>query len=287
MAIDSVESARVHLSLAESTVFRDDRKPSKASVSIIPRAGHQLSARTVSGIQHLMSAAVPDLEMADVVVLDGHGDVVSAPVMPMTETSPPSVGQKAAVEQYYSARLRLALQRYYPDDQLSVSVLADPMPPSGTVGAEQGRDVFGAWGPGSRKFALSVSIQITAPFGPEVRDQIQRAAAQAIDLGAAPGDTIRVASGPVAQVSDPSASLRSARGPRATDAVSVARPNTATPGRIWLALIPLLVVLLIVALLLHRLGPGPRRLSTAQRRAYAARLTSLLHPEVVRANSGF
>src|SRR5258706_8609932 len=61
MTLDEVDSARIHLSFAEPTVFRDDRRPPKASVTIATRPGRSLSAETVGGIQRLVGAAVPDL----------------------------------------------------------------------------------------------------------------------------------------------------------------------------------------------------------------------------------
>src|SRR5579872_7380692 len=54
MAMDSVDEARVHLALAEPTVFRDDQKPPKAAVTIISRPGRRLTDSTIRGIQRLV-----------------------------------------------------------------------------------------------------------------------------------------------------------------------------------------------------------------------------------------
>ncbi|MDB5438800.1 MAG: hypothetical protein JWM33_1227 [Caulobacteraceae bacterium] len=78
MTMDTVDSASVHLSLPDPTIFRDDRRPPKASVTVLPRAGKQVTSDTVWGIQRLVSAAVSDLDAANVVVLDERGAVVSS-----------------------------------------------------------------------------------------------------------------------------------------------------------------------------------------------------------------
>lgn len=82
MTMDAVDTARVHLSLTEPTIFRDDRVPPKASVTILTRPGKVLTAGAVRGVQRLVAAAVPELELANVVVLDKRGEVLSGEYMP-------------------------------------------------------------------------------------------------------------------------------------------------------------------------------------------------------------
>src|SRR5689334_17239302 len=77
MTMDAVDAARVHLSLPEPTIFRDDRRTPKASVTVVTRGGKQLSVGTIRGIRRLVAAAVPDLDVANVVILDDAGEVVS------------------------------------------------------------------------------------------------------------------------------------------------------------------------------------------------------------------
>ena len=76
MSLDAVDTARVHLSLPDPSVFRDDRRPPKASATIVPRPGRMLSRAAVAGIRRLIAAAVPDLDPAAVVILDDHGDIL-------------------------------------------------------------------------------------------------------------------------------------------------------------------------------------------------------------------
>lgn len=96
MTVDGVESARVHLALSEPTVFRGDRRPPKASVTLQTRSGQPLSTATIQGVQQLVAAAAPDLQAASVVVLDNAGRIVSG--APPNATSV-SVGPMAAYEE--------------------------------------------------------------------------------------------------------------------------------------------------------------------------------------------
>ena len=76
-ALDGVEQARVHLVLPESTLFRRDRQEARASVSLKLEPGVVLQREQIFGIQRLMAAAVPGLDIGRVVVTDQHGLTLS------------------------------------------------------------------------------------------------------------------------------------------------------------------------------------------------------------------
>jgi flagellar basal-body M-ring protein/flagellar hook-basal body protein fliF len=82
MTLDSVDTARVHLSLPDPSVFREDKRPPKASATLIPRPGRLVPGAAVAGIRRLIAAAVPDLDPVDVVILDQHGDVLAGDPAP-------------------------------------------------------------------------------------------------------------------------------------------------------------------------------------------------------------
>ncbi|WP_332879668.1 flagellar basal-body MS-ring/collar protein FliF [Massilia sp. S19_KUP03_FR1] len=73
MALDEVQSVRVHLVLADQGLFKKTSRQAKASISIALKPGHTLQPVQVQGIQRLVSAAVPDIRAADVTVVDQHG----------------------------------------------------------------------------------------------------------------------------------------------------------------------------------------------------------------------
>jgi flagellar M-ring protein FliF len=76
-SISSIRSARVHLALPKKTVFvRDASKPT-ASVFVEVFAGRSVAPAQVKAIMNLVASSVPDLKMADVTVVDQHGDLIS------------------------------------------------------------------------------------------------------------------------------------------------------------------------------------------------------------------
>lgn len=102
LALDGVESTRVHIAIGEDRLFREDRVPPKASVTIRMRNGAALPARTAQGIQRLVAAAVPKLDPANVVILDEAGrtvvagDTVAIELAPATVPAVPEIGPTRA-----------------------------------------------------------------------------------------------------------------------------------------------------------------------------------------------
>ena len=77
MALEEVQSARVHLALPESSLFKREQSRPKASVALAVRPGQSLARDQVAGIQRLVAAAVPGIDADDVTVLDQKGVTLS------------------------------------------------------------------------------------------------------------------------------------------------------------------------------------------------------------------
>ena len=78
MALDPVESARVHLGLSESSSFVLTNKPnSSASVVVQLRYGRQLDEQQVASIVQLVSGSVPGMPAESVRVVDQAGNLLS------------------------------------------------------------------------------------------------------------------------------------------------------------------------------------------------------------------
>ncbi|MBL8951240.1 MAG: flagellar M-ring protein FliF [Myxococcaceae bacterium] len=75
-SLDEVRSARVHLSLGERGLYRGEDKKATASVVVTLHPGRTLSDSQLSGIRHLVAAAVPGLQPDGVTIVDGHGAVL-------------------------------------------------------------------------------------------------------------------------------------------------------------------------------------------------------------------
>ncbi|GAB2563872.1 flagellar M-ring protein FliF [Dyella jejuensis] len=72
-----VRAARVHLALPKPSAFIRDNHPASASVLLTLYPGRQLDSSQVAAIVHLVSASVPDLDPAQVSVVDQQGNLLT------------------------------------------------------------------------------------------------------------------------------------------------------------------------------------------------------------------
>jgi flagellar M-ring protein FliF len=68
--IDSVESARVHITLGEDSTFANEKKPATASVTISGRGDSAISPEQGKAISRLVSNAVPGLSPQNITIVD-------------------------------------------------------------------------------------------------------------------------------------------------------------------------------------------------------------------------
>jgi flagellar M-ring protein FliF len=73
-----VRSARVHLTLPEKGLFRDEDRKASAAVVLTLQPGRTLDEREIAGVRHLVASAVPGLAPTMVTVVDGRGNVLAA-----------------------------------------------------------------------------------------------------------------------------------------------------------------------------------------------------------------
>ncbi|MDR0213271.1 MAG: flagellar M-ring protein FliF [Comamonas sp.] len=77
LALNAVQSARVHLALPnQNGFFREQQKPS-ASVLLSLHPGRMLDRAQIAGIVHLVASSVPEMDPAAVSVLDDTGKLLS------------------------------------------------------------------------------------------------------------------------------------------------------------------------------------------------------------------
>ncbi len=272
--LDGVDSARVHLSLGEDRIFRDDRVPPKASVTIRMQKGSVLSASSAQGIQRLIAAAVPNLETANVVILDNNGRVVGPAASPRTDEDilQPLEQEKRAIEQYYQARARLALERAYPLGAFGVDVSAD-MQGQPAAQPETGASAPD-WTAATRSFPLKVTIVPSAMLDSAARDNVRSLVAAAVGFDPAKSDTIEFGSTPdqtlAPAITAPKKISAPARG--ADDSSSLPTVDSVQP---LLTVLLFLLLFGIACAVLWRLR-RPKRLTEAQRTQLAAKFRSLL-----------
>ncbi|HSX49390.1 MAG TPA: flagellar basal-body MS-ring/collar protein FliF [Cellvibrio sp.] len=76
-SITSIRSARVHLAIPKKTVFVRDTTNPTASVFVEVFAGRSVDPAQVKAIMNLVASSVPGMKMADVTVVDQHGNLIS------------------------------------------------------------------------------------------------------------------------------------------------------------------------------------------------------------------
>ncbi|MCX8044271.1 MAG: flagellar basal-body MS-ring/collar protein FliF [Desulfobacterota bacterium] len=72
-----VKSARVHLTIPEKSLFREDQEKPRASVVLTLHAGRRLLDAQIQGIAHLVSSSVEGLTPENVFIVDAHGKLLA------------------------------------------------------------------------------------------------------------------------------------------------------------------------------------------------------------------
>lgn len=74
----NVRSARVHLTLSEKGLYRDEERKASAAVVLQLQPGRAVGEREVSGIRHLVASSVPGLDPDAVTIVDGRGTALTS-----------------------------------------------------------------------------------------------------------------------------------------------------------------------------------------------------------------
>lgn len=259
MSMSTVESARVHITLPETGVFREEHRPAKASVTVTPKLGALVDGRAVMGIQRLVASAVEDLDASNVVVLDAGGKQLSAEPLG-TATDPAAMSSAGSAEQSYAAQIKPVLMQLVADPAMRVTVI---MPPK--------RNDANAAAP-PHPFRIMLALAVPAPV--DLRAKAVPLLQSAIGFDLAAGDSLEIVQLPPSspyQVGTPIASAVGLAAPGAP--WSRGKPHALGIGWILAAV----TAAIAAAVLLSPLGrPLLRRHDPS---AFAARLRQLLDPE--------
>jgi flagellar M-ring protein FliF len=148
-SLAAVKGARVHLAIPKQTAFlRDEQKPT-ASVLVALHAGRTLEPAQVAGIVHLVSSSVPQLNPAQVSVVDQDGNLISQPgdAGKNAGLDPSQIKYLRDLEQDYRKRVEAILAPMVGPNNVRAQVTADvdfsqteqvaetykPNPPPGTA----------------------------------------------------------------------------------------------------------------------------------------------------------
>ncbi len=72
-----VRSARVHITLPEKGLYRDEDRKASAGVALTLQPGRVMSDREIAGVRHLVAASVTGLSPEGVTIVDGRGTVLA------------------------------------------------------------------------------------------------------------------------------------------------------------------------------------------------------------------
>lgn len=120
-AIDSVRAARVHLAMAEESVFVRDNRPAAASVMLTMQQGRSLSEAQVQAIRHLVASSVPGMAADQVSVVDQSGALLSS----VESGNSALLDLQTRIEQRYREALISLLVPVLGRENFSVEVNAD------------------------------------------------------------------------------------------------------------------------------------------------------------------
>ncbi len=275
MTLDGVDTARVHLSLGEDRLFRDDRVPPKGSVTIRMARRAVLSESAAQGVKRLVAAAVPNLDAANVVILDEGGQVVSAALptgLPANAVSP-LAEEKRAVEEYYEARIRQAFAHANLPVQIEVAVLAEIVADGVVDNSTAG---LAGWTPGLRGFPLQVTLSPAAAMDDAAQANARTLAAGAIASSLAQDDVV-VFGAAVAPPPLDAVPPVTPRGAAAPSPVLAALPDEEHELSFeWGIALAAVAVFLGLGLVLLRRLRGPRRMSEKRRSDFVAKLRGVL-----------
>lgn len=122
-AIDGVASTRVHVVLPDSGFLRRKSVPPTAAINIVMEPGAQLTAAQVHGIQKLVAAAVPELKVDDITVIDQDGIALTQAKASGVDASPRGqLELKREVDTYLESKLRRVLSGLDPHGEFNISV---------------------------------------------------------------------------------------------------------------------------------------------------------------------
>ena len=94
-----VRSARVHITLPEKGLYRNEDRKATAAVVLNLQPGRTVEEKELAGIRHLVSAAVAGLSPDSVSVMDGRGSVLSGDNSPGTKLAGEQRNLEASLEQ--------------------------------------------------------------------------------------------------------------------------------------------------------------------------------------------
>ena len=97
--LQAVRSARVHLTLPEKGLYRDEDRHASATVVLNLHPGRNMQERELAGVRHLVASAVAGLTPEGVTVVDQRGTILSGDLSPAAKQAKEQGDIEAGLEQ--------------------------------------------------------------------------------------------------------------------------------------------------------------------------------------------
>lgn len=128
-ALESVQTASVHLALPDDSVFIDEPATPTASVLVAGSGVSGIASGDVEAIVHLVASSVKDMKPEDVTVVDANGTVLSAGGTGTGGIAGGGTSERAKATSEYEARTTAALtamlSRFLGPNKAAVTVTAE------------------------------------------------------------------------------------------------------------------------------------------------------------------
>lgn len=124
MSIDGIKYARVHLVLPETSLFKQKKTASTASVTLVPEPGVVLSAEQILGIQRLVASSAPGITENEVTVIDNNGITISrvSPEADRENITTLVLQKKREAEAYLEKKIKTILDKAFGDGKAVATV---------------------------------------------------------------------------------------------------------------------------------------------------------------------
>ena len=124
LSLSEVKDVRVHLALPEEGLFKRATSKAKAAITLSLKQGQSLRAEQITGIQRLVSAAVPGIVAQDVTIVDQQGIALTRAVAAEGEqdTGSGRLDMKRETERLLSRKATEVLERAFGAGQALASV---------------------------------------------------------------------------------------------------------------------------------------------------------------------
>ena len=120
--IDGVRNSRVHLVIPEPSLFTEEQNPVTASVTLTLESGVRLKRERIDAIGYLLSASVEGLDIADVVILDGGGNLLSEEKDPLVKIANKQFELQQQVENALEGKVQTLMDQVIGNDRSRVRI---------------------------------------------------------------------------------------------------------------------------------------------------------------------